>query len=288
MENFLQFKSLGRVRDIRDQLAGLCERVEVVIESNPSAGDPVPIQKALTSGYFFNTVCRMPASWLQMLTLSYRHAYTRMEGTERPNQIKQYTSTRHRVCSSINHHRGLSCTTSWSSRARSTCDSVCPSREVGYWNVSTGSHGSLAFKANVCVSRTSCFQQGSNRCGIKQQENAKSTAAGACGTRSMSLLCCLRDVYVSWWLCMTSRTCPVCSEQSDTNLRVHARDHLPCCLFGATELKAEARVGRVQSRASVCGDPRIRVDIQNGVAVSPHRQLHTPTCIATDEHTHHA
>jgi pre-mRNA-splicing factor ATP-dependent RNA helicase DHX16 len=56
MENFLQFKSLGRVRDIRDQLAGLCERVEVVIESNPSPGDIVPIQKALTSGYFFNTV----------------------------------------------------------------------------------------------------------------------------------------------------------------------------------------------------------------------------------------
>jgi pre-mRNA-splicing factor ATP-dependent RNA helicase DHX16 len=65
MENFLQFKSLGRVRDIRDQLAGLCERVEVVIESNPSAGDPVPIQKALTSGYFFNTVCRTSASRLQ-------------------------------------------------------------------------------------------------------------------------------------------------------------------------------------------------------------------------------
>jgi hypothetical protein len=58
MENFLQFKSLGRVRDIRDQLAGLCERVEVVIESNPSSGDTVPIQKALTSGYFFNTVRR--------------------------------------------------------------------------------------------------------------------------------------------------------------------------------------------------------------------------------------
>ncbi|KAJ9116307.1 hypothetical protein QFC22_004747 [Naganishia vaughanmartiniae] len=55
MENFLQFKSLGRVRDIRDQLAGLCERVEVVIESNPSPGDNIPIQKALTSGYFFNT-----------------------------------------------------------------------------------------------------------------------------------------------------------------------------------------------------------------------------------------
>jgi pre-mRNA-splicing factor ATP-dependent RNA helicase DHX16 len=55
LENFLQFKSLGRVRDIRDQLAALCERVEVVIGSNPNPGDIVPIQKAICSGYFFNT-----------------------------------------------------------------------------------------------------------------------------------------------------------------------------------------------------------------------------------------
>ncbi|ORY23190.1 P-loop containing nucleoside triphosphate hydrolase protein, partial [Naematelia encephala] len=52
-ENFVQFKSLGRVRDIRDQLAGLCERVEVVIESTPN--EVVPVQKALTAGYFYNT-----------------------------------------------------------------------------------------------------------------------------------------------------------------------------------------------------------------------------------------
>lgn len=54
-ENYVQFKSLGRVRDIRDQLAGLCERVEVVVESNPDPQNIVPVQKALTSGYFFNT-----------------------------------------------------------------------------------------------------------------------------------------------------------------------------------------------------------------------------------------
>jgi len=54
-ENFVQFKSLSRVRDIRDQLAGLCDRVEVVIQSNPNSNDIVPIQKALTSGYFYNT-----------------------------------------------------------------------------------------------------------------------------------------------------------------------------------------------------------------------------------------
>lgn len=57
-ENFVQFKSLSRVRDIRDQLAGLCDRVEVVIQSNPNSNDIVPIQKALTSGYFYNTVSK--------------------------------------------------------------------------------------------------------------------------------------------------------------------------------------------------------------------------------------
>lgn len=54
-ENFVQFKSLSRVRDIRDQLALLCERVEVVIESTPN--EVVPVQKAIASGYFYNTVC---------------------------------------------------------------------------------------------------------------------------------------------------------------------------------------------------------------------------------------
>jgi len=55
-EQFLQFKSLSRARDIRDQLAGLCERVEVIISSNPNANDISCIQKAITSGYFYNTV----------------------------------------------------------------------------------------------------------------------------------------------------------------------------------------------------------------------------------------
>ncbi|KAF7291664.1 Pre-mRNA splicing factor [Mycena chlorophos] len=54
-EQFLQFKSLSRARDIRDQLAGLCERVEVVVQSNPNSNDITPVQKAITSGYFYNT-----------------------------------------------------------------------------------------------------------------------------------------------------------------------------------------------------------------------------------------
>lgn len=53
VENFVQYKSLTRVRDIHDQLASLCDRVEVIIESSPN--ETVPIQKALTAGYFYNT-----------------------------------------------------------------------------------------------------------------------------------------------------------------------------------------------------------------------------------------
>ncbi|KAG7087465.1 hypothetical protein E1B28_013431 [Marasmius oreades] len=54
-EQFLQFKSLSRARDIRDQLAGLCERVEIVVQSNLNSNDITSIQKAITSGYFYNT-----------------------------------------------------------------------------------------------------------------------------------------------------------------------------------------------------------------------------------------
>jgi len=39
------------VRDIRDQLLQLCERVEIFVEPNPNASDIVPIQKALSAGY---------------------------------------------------------------------------------------------------------------------------------------------------------------------------------------------------------------------------------------------
>jgi hypothetical protein len=42
-EQFLQFKSISRARDIRDQLAGLCERVEIVVEANPNSNDITPV-----------------------------------------------------------------------------------------------------------------------------------------------------------------------------------------------------------------------------------------------------
>ncbi|KAL8931580.1 MAG: hypothetical protein Q9211_006862, partial [Gyalolechia sp. 1 TL-2023] len=52
-ENFLQQRSLTRARDVRDQLAKLCDRVEVSI-SSVGAADLVPIQKSLTAGFFPN------------------------------------------------------------------------------------------------------------------------------------------------------------------------------------------------------------------------------------------
>ncbi|TEY35487.1 hypothetical protein BOTCAL_0588g00030 [Botryotinia calthae] len=52
-ENFLQQRSLTRARDVRDQLAKLCERVEVTIASC-GASNMEPIQKAITAGFFAN------------------------------------------------------------------------------------------------------------------------------------------------------------------------------------------------------------------------------------------
>lgn len=52
-ENFLQQRSLTRARDVRDQLAKLCERVEVT-PSSCGAADLVPIRRAITAGFFRN------------------------------------------------------------------------------------------------------------------------------------------------------------------------------------------------------------------------------------------
>jgi pre-mRNA-splicing factor ATP-dependent RNA helicase DHX16 len=46
---------MKRARDVRDQLSGLMERTEVPLLSNPDPSDTVPIRKALTSGFFYNT-----------------------------------------------------------------------------------------------------------------------------------------------------------------------------------------------------------------------------------------
>ena len=52
-ENFLQQRSLTRARDVRDQLAKLCERVEVA-PSSSGAANIDPVKKALTAGFFPN------------------------------------------------------------------------------------------------------------------------------------------------------------------------------------------------------------------------------------------
>ncbi|KTW29171.1 hypothetical protein T552_01128 [Pneumocystis carinii B80] len=58
-ENFLQHKSLTRVRDVRDQLVRLCERVEIV--TGTTSSDIIAIQKSITAGFFYN-VARLQKS----------------------------------------------------------------------------------------------------------------------------------------------------------------------------------------------------------------------------------
>nr|XP_046255997.1 pre-mRNA-splicing factor ATP-dependent RNA helicase DHX16 [Scatophagus argus] len=52
-ENFIQFRSMRRARDVRDQLEGLMDRIEVEVVS--CQGDNTPIRKAVTAGYFYHT-----------------------------------------------------------------------------------------------------------------------------------------------------------------------------------------------------------------------------------------
>ncbi|XP_043706537.1 pre-mRNA-splicing factor ATP-dependent RNA helicase DEAH1 [Telopea speciosissima] len=52
-ENYIQVRSMKRARDIRDQLEGLLERVEIELISNPN--DLEDIKKAITSGYFHHS-----------------------------------------------------------------------------------------------------------------------------------------------------------------------------------------------------------------------------------------
>ncbi|KAL8213278.1 UNVERIFIED_CONTAM: putative pre-mRNA-splicing factor ATP-dependent RNA helicase dhx16 [Gekko kuhli] len=51
-ENFIQFRSMRRARDVREQLEGLMERIEVDITS--SKGDYIPVHKAITAGFFYH------------------------------------------------------------------------------------------------------------------------------------------------------------------------------------------------------------------------------------------
>ena len=52
-ENFIQVRSLRKARDIREQLEGMMERVELEVASN--IGDTDAICKAVTAGFFYHT-----------------------------------------------------------------------------------------------------------------------------------------------------------------------------------------------------------------------------------------
>ncbi|CAG9813872.1 unnamed protein product [Phaedon cochleariae] len=51
-ENFIQYRSMKRARDVREQIVGLMQRVEIEMVSNPS--ETVDIRKAITAGYFYH------------------------------------------------------------------------------------------------------------------------------------------------------------------------------------------------------------------------------------------
>jgi hypothetical protein len=50
-ENYVQARSMKKARDIREQLVGLCERVEMELTTSTEVDE---ICKALTAGFFFN------------------------------------------------------------------------------------------------------------------------------------------------------------------------------------------------------------------------------------------
>lgn len=85
-ENYVQIKSLNRVRDIRDQLAALCERVEILPESN-ATGSIEPIQKSLLGGYFMNTVRSLFVSTLALVS------EFNSSPLYRPDSVKEVTRT---------------------------------------------------------------------------------------------------------------------------------------------------------------------------------------------------
>lgn len=52
-ENFIQHRSMKRARDVRDQLVGLMERVEIALTPTDDPANTVPIRKTVASGFFY-------------------------------------------------------------------------------------------------------------------------------------------------------------------------------------------------------------------------------------------
>ena len=69
-ENFIDARSMKRARDIRDQLAKLCDRVEVAM-STCGSSNIEPIQKAITAGFFANAA-RLQVSQYDFAILCYK------------------------------------------------------------------------------------------------------------------------------------------------------------------------------------------------------------------------
>lgn len=63
---------MKRARDIREQLVGLMERVEISMES--CGDEDVPIRKALTAGYFYNAAQLSKPTEAQYKTVKQRHS----------------------------------------------------------------------------------------------------------------------------------------------------------------------------------------------------------------------
>ena len=51
-ENYVQHRMMKRARDVRDQLEGLMDRVEIEMHKTE---DDIAIRKAITSGFFYHT-----------------------------------------------------------------------------------------------------------------------------------------------------------------------------------------------------------------------------------------
>lgn len=68
----MQLRTMKRARDIREQLVGLMERVEISMET--CGDEDVPIRKALTAGYFYNAAQLSKPTEAQYKTVKQRHS----------------------------------------------------------------------------------------------------------------------------------------------------------------------------------------------------------------------
>ena len=93
-ENFIQHRSMARARAIRDQIIGLMERTEVPLLSNPDPGNTIPIRKAFTAGFFYNTA-RLQRSGDSYRTIKhhstvYLHPSSSLVGDNMPRWVLYY------------------------------------------------------------------------------------------------------------------------------------------------------------------------------------------------------